>query len=250
VQRARTVTNTATKNFFDEWSIYDQILAHNCMHHDDIFRDVQHLLADRYATQPFSLLDLGCGSARRLAQALKGRSVSRYVGYDLSNVALAHASRNLAGLNFQTELHQGDLLDGVRTGAETFDVIFSSFALHHLSSAQKNEFFQTARERLNEGGILLLIDTMRDDGEERAVYLDRYCAWLRSRCQILAPEALDFLCEHIRNNDFPETIMDFGVMASKAGFCPPIEINRFRWHHTLCFDRANKESNATQPGGK
>jgi SAM-dependent methyltransferase len=243
------VTNTTTENFFDQWSIYDQILAHNYMHHDDIFRDVQHLLADRYATQPFSLLDLGCGSARHLAQALQGRSVSRYVGYDLSDVALAHAARNLAGLGCPADLHQGDLLDGVRTGAETFDLVFTSFALHHLSSAQKAEFFQSAHERLNDGGILLLIDTMRDDGEERAIYLDRYCDWLRSRCKTLSPEALDFLCEHIRNNDFPETIMDFGAMVTKAGFCEPIEINRFRWHHTLRSNRANGESNATQPNG-
>jgi len=243
------VTNTTTENFFDQWSIYDQILAHNYMHHDDIFRDVQHLLADRYATEPFSLLDLGCGSARHLAQALQGRSVSRYVGYDLSDVALAHAARNLAGLGCPADLHQGDLLDGVRTGAETFDLVFTSFALHHLSSAQKAEFFQSAHERLNDGGILLLIDTMRDDGEERAIYLDRYCDWLRSRCKTLSPEALDFLCEHIRNNDFPETITDFGAMATKAGFCEPIEINRFRWHHTLRSNRANGESNATQPNG-
>jgi SAM-dependent methyltransferase len=244
------VTNTATKNFFDEWSIYDQILAHNYMHHEDIFHDVESFLADRYGNSAFSLLDLGCGSAYHVTRSLRGRSVSSYIGYDLSDVALTHAARNLAVLACPIELRRGDLLDGIRTSGENFDVIFSSFALHHLSAAQKNEFFQTARERLNEGGILLLIDTMRDHGEERAIYLDRYCAWLRSRCQILSPEALDFLCEHIRNNDFPETIMDFGVMASKAGFCPPIEINRFRWHHTLCFDRANDESNATQPGGK
>jgi SAM-dependent methyltransferase len=243
------VTNTTTENFFDQWSIYDQILAHNYMHHDDIFRDVQHLLADRYATQPFCLLDLGCGSARHLAQALQGRSVSRYVGYDLSDVALAHAARNLAGLGCPVDLFRGDLLDGVRMSGARFDVIFSSFALHHLSSAQKAEFFQSAHERLNDGGILLLIDTMRDDGEERAIYLDRYCDWLRSRCKTLSPEALDFLCEHIRNNDFPETLMDFGAMATKAGFCEPIEINRFRWHHTLRFNRANGESNATQPNG-
>jgi SAM-dependent methyltransferase len=245
VQSGSTVTNAATINFFDEWAIYDQILAHNYMHHDDIFRDVQRLLADRYASQPFSLLDVGCGSARHLAKALQGGSVRRYVGYDLSEVALTYAARNLAVLGCPANLHQSDLLEGVRTDAETFDVVFSSFALHHLLAAQKTEFCQSAHERLNDGGILLLIDTMRDDGEERAIYLDRYCSWLRSRCKTLSTDALDFLCEHIRNNDFPETLMDFGAMATKAGFCPPIEINRFRWHHTLCFDRANNESNAT-----
>jgi len=236
------VTNTATENFFDEWTIYEQILARNYMHHDDIFREVERFLADRYGNSSFSLLDLGCGSARHVALALQGRSVSLYVGYDLSDVALAHAARNLAVLKFPVDLFRGDLLDGVRTGGETFDVIFSSFALHHLSSVQKAEFFQSAHERLDDCGVLLLIDTMRDDGEERANYLDRYCSWLRSRCKTLSTEALDFLCEHIRNNDFPETIMDLGAMASKAGFCQPIELNRFRWHHSWVFKKRHAQN--------
>jgi SAM-dependent methyltransferase len=244
------VTTTATENFFDEWSIYDQILACNYMHHDDIFSGVERFLADRYGKSPFSLLDLGCGSARHVALALQGRPVSLYVGYDLSDVALSHAARNLAVLKCPVNLFRGDLLDGVRTSGETFDLIFSSFALHHLSSAQKAEFFQWAYQRINDNGVLLLIDTMRDDGEERAIYLDRYCAWLRSRCETLSPDALDFLCEHIRDNDFPETVIDFSAMATKSGFCPPMEINRFRWHHTLCFGKANDEPNAAQPSGK
>ena len=241
MQRARTVTNAPTRNFFDEWAIYDQILAHNYMHHDDIFRDVERFLADRFGNLRFSLLDLGCGSAYHLIRALRGRSVSRYVGYDLSDVALEHAASNLADLACLKELRRRDLLDAVRTGGEIFDVIFSSFALHHLSSVQKTEFFQSAHERLSVGGVLLLIDTMRDDGEERAVYLDRYCSWLRSRCKTLSTDALDFLCEHIRNNDFPETITDFGAIAIKAGFCEPIEINRFRWHHTWYFNTATSD---------
>jgi SAM-dependent methyltransferase len=92
------VTKTVANNFFDEWSIYDQVLDHNYMYHDEIYGDVRRILADRYETRPFMLLDLGCGSARHLARALQGRPVSRYVGYDLSDVALAHARRNLTGL--------------------------------------------------------------------------------------------------------------------------------------------------------
>lgn len=131
----------AANDFFDEWSVYDQVLDHNCMHHDEIYRDVQRLLADRYATQPFTLLDLGCGSARHLAHALKGRSISRYFGYDLSDVAVAHARQNLALLGCPVELRQGDLLEGLRASGEKFDVVLTSFALHHLASAEKELFF-------------------------------------------------------------------------------------------------------------
>src|SRR5688572_10609704 len=159
-------------NFFDEWSIYDQVLDHNYMHHDEIYRDIERILADRYEKQPFALLDLGCGSARHLARALKGRSVSRYVGYDLADVALAHAARNLTGLGCAFELRQGDLLEGARAAGEKFDVVFTSFALHHLAAAEKSTFFQSAYRQLNEEGMLLLIDTARDAGEDREIYLD------------------------------------------------------------------------------
>jgi SAM-dependent methyltransferase len=224
-------------DFFDEWSVYDQVLDHNYMHHDDIYRDVQSFFAERYAAQPFALLDLGCGSARHLARALKGRAVSRYVGYDLSDVALAHAPGNLSVLGCPFELHQGDLLNGLRMTSETVDVVFTSFALHHLATADKEIFFKSAYERLRKDGILLLIDTMREEGEERPVYLDRYCAWLRSNCERLSAAALDFLCAHIRGNDFPETTARLSAMAIRAGFGQPVELDRFRWHHTWCLNR-------------
>ncbi len=225
-------------NFFDEWSVYDQVLDHNYMHHDEIYRDVQRFFADRFDHRPLTLLDLGCGSARHLAQALKGRSISRYVGYDLSDVALAHAAQNLASLDCPVELCQGDLLEGLRASGEKFDVIFISFALHHLASAEKQLFFSSAQERLKGDGILLLIDTMREDGEERPVYLDRYCAWLRSTCETLSPPALDLLCDHIRGNDYPETTATLRAMAARSGFGRGMEISGIGWHHAWCFDRA------------
>jgi ubiquinone/menaquinone biosynthesis C-methylase UbiE len=208
------------------------------MHHDEIYRDVQRFLADRYGHQPFALLDLGCGSARHLARALEGRSVSRYVGYDLADTALAEAARNLAGFDCQVELNKGDLLSGLRANGEKFDVVFTSFALHHLASSEKSVFFQSAYRRLNEDGVLLFIDTMRDDDEARGLYLDRYCAWLRSKCETLSVEALDLLCAHIRNSDFPETTTVVQAMATDAGFSRHVEMNRFGWHHTWCFHRA------------
>ena len=234
------MTKTVVDNFFDEWSIYDQVLDHNYMYHDEIYGDVRRILADRYETRPFVLLDLGCGSARHLARASQGRSVSRYVGYDLSDVALAHARRNLTGLGCPVELHRGDLLESLRIGGEKFDVVLTSFALHHLAAAQKSTFFQLGYSRLNQDGILLLIDTVRDDGEDGKLYLDRYCAWLRSEFKTLSPDALDLLCDHIRSNDFPETLAALDAMATRAGFSTHVEINRFRWHHTCLFARSGR----------
>jgi SAM-dependent methyltransferase len=229
----------SASELFDEWSNYDQVLDHNYMFHDEMFRDVQRLLADHYGSRSFTVLDLGCGSARHLGQALRGCSVSRYVGYDLSDVALAHAAPNLSGLGCPVDLHQGDLLKGLKASGETFDLIFSSFALHHLVSADKAVFLQVAYQKLNDNGMLILIDVMREEDEDLGVYLDRYCGWLRSDWKTLSPEALDAFCDHIRNNDFAETASKLHVMATDAGFSRCHEINRFRWHHTWCFEKSH-----------
>ncbi len=106
------MTKTSARELFDEWSVYDQVLDHNYMFHDAIYHDVQRFLADHYDKRLFTILDLGCGSARHLGRVLQGCSVGRYIGYDLSDVALAHATRNLAGLGCPIELYQGDLLEG------------------------------------------------------------------------------------------------------------------------------------------
>lgn len=231
------MTKAVGRDFFDEWSIYDQVLDHDYMFHDEIYRDVQRLLTDHYDKRRFTILDLGCGSARHLGRALQGCWVGRYVGYDLSDVALTHAACNLAGLGCPVELTQGDLLEGLKTGDERFDLIFSSFALHHLVPADKAIFFQLAYRKLDENGMLLLIDVMREENEDLRVYLDRYCGWLRSEWKTLSVEALEALCDHIRNNDFAETASGLRAMATDAGFTRCSQINRIRWHHTWRFEK-------------
>lgn len=231
------MTKAVGRDFFDEWSIYDHVLDHNYMFHDEIYRDVQRLLTDHFGKRRLTLLDLGCGSARHLGRALQGCSVDRYLSYDLSDVALAHAARNLAGLGCPVELNQGDLLEGLTASEERFDLIFSSFALHHLVSSDKAVFFQLAYHKLNENGMLLLIDVMREEDEDPRVYLDRYCDWLRSEWKTLSVEALEALCDHIRNNDFAETASGLRAMATDAGFTRCSQINRIRWHHTWRFEK-------------
>src|SRR4051812_46447467 len=94
---SRPMNGDAAK-FFDEWSIYEQVLERDYMFHDEIYRGVARLLADYFSARPFSVLDLGCGSARHFSHALAGRSLAGYTGYDLSAAPLSHARRNLAAL--------------------------------------------------------------------------------------------------------------------------------------------------------
>ena len=223
---------------FDTWTLYDQVLDHNYMFHGELYRDVRAFIIQRYGDRSFTLLDLGCGSARHMAAALKESSISHYIGYDLSPLALAHAKSNLDILNCPVELHQQDLLNGINETQDKFDIIFSSFALHHLSSVDKRSFFQAAFQKLKTHGCFLLIDVMRNEDEELTLYLQRYCDWLKRKWNIIPMKGLDMICEHIQDNDLPETTADLFAMAKQAEFQINAEIAHYRWHHFMYFEKS------------
>lgn len=220
----------AVKQFFDTWSIYDEVLERNYMFHAEMFAEVSRIIAGRFAQRPFSILDLGCGSARHIAQALHATAVRRYVGLDLSSAALAHAGKNLESLNCETQLRQTDLLAGLENETGEFDLVVSSYAAHHLSTPDKQLLFQRVRRRLTKNGIFLLIDVARDETEETAVYLDRYCDWIQSSWMVIPPAARELVFEHIRKNDFPETSATHHAMAARAGFAEGRDKCQFLWH--------------------
>lgn len=228
------------KHFFDAWSVYNRVLDHNYMFHDEIYGRVRDLVERRFGARPFAMLDLGCGSARHLGPALEGLNVARYTGYDLSDVALAHAAENLAALDGRVDLRRGDFLDGLRATDEPVDLVFCSFALHHLDAADKAAFFEAARRALRPDGLLLLIDTTREEDEDRDRYLDRYCAWLSSWAAIPAGDR-EAICEHVRGNDFPEKVSTLAAMAARAGLGRSAEVGRFGWHRVLAFEPSTIE---------
>jgi len=84
---------TEVREFFNAWAIYRKVLANNYMHHREIYQAVTELLAEQWETRPFKLLDLGCGDASFLAQALQGRAIQHYTGFDLSDPALRACCR-------------------------------------------------------------------------------------------------------------------------------------------------------------
>lgn len=222
--------------FCDTWSIYDRLLDHNSMFHNELFDDIEEILTHRFGARPFSILELGCGSARHTAVALADRCVSRYVGYDLSEIALAHARENLARLGCPLDLRLGDLLAGVASLDDRYDVILSSFAIHHLAAEDKRRFFHEAAKHLNPGGMFLLIDPVPDESEDRATYLDRYCRWIQSDWRLPTEAAYATVIAHVRDFDFPETASTLTELAAEAGLVRSWEGRQFRWHRSFGFE--------------
>lgn len=223
----------AEQNLFDRWSLYAKVVDANCMFHREIGDAVEAALRARFAGRPFALLDLGCGDAAQLAPRLSHFNVKRYLGVDLSQPALDLARKNLAALACPVDLQCGDLLESL--SGHPIDVIHASFSLHHLPTDRKAEFFRRAAARLAPGGLLLLIDVMREEDETLGLYHRRYCERLRSSWTALAPQERAEICAHIVANDFPEPYSTLATQAEAAGLRPVGAGAKFGWHRLVLF---------------
>lgn len=223
--------------FVDTWSVYDRIVAGNYMYHREIFTDVGRYLRARFGGHACSVCDLGCGNAAHLARALAGLTLRAYHGCDLSETALAQAQANISELGLEADLSCADLSDYLRECSDRFDLIFSSFALHHLRSEEKAEAFRQIARNLRPKGLFLLVDIVRDENEPLESYLQTYCDWIRSDWNGLSPEDTAAICEHVSGNDWAETAADLNRMAAASGLAVLEPVGKYRQHHILAFEK-------------
>lgn len=191
--------------FIDALSVYQKIVDANHMHHQELYRSLHSFLKHSFAKKP-SLLDLGCGDAGMMKAVLVEAEVGRYQGLDLSDVALDQAKINLEHLDIRSDFVCVDMLAYLKsTPIERFDVIFSGYALHHLDDVGKFEFISAAMGHLKPGGVLLIADVFREEGEVLGDYLDRFCSEIRFRWSGLSAEEIEHTEKHVRGFDQPGT---------------------------------------------
>jgi len=230
------MTKTIPDPFFDGWRSYQMIAAANCLFHREIATNLRQVLAARFDGAPFSFLDLGCGDAAALAPVFEGLALRRYKGVDLSETALTLAAKNLATLPCPAELARGDFFAALAREAGSFDVIYISYALHHLATEDKAEFFLRAARCLANSGMLLLVDVTREEGESLEAYYLRYCGWVHSSWVFDAP-VIEAACDHIIHNDLPEPVSLLNAQARAAGLGKARQVARYNWHRVLCYAR-------------
>jgi SAM-dependent methyltransferase len=226
-----------TAIFTRSWSLYDLLTEYNYMFHREIYADVKDLLAQRAEGRAYRLLDLGCGNARYLAPCLAQTPPATYEGVDLSPAALAEARTYLAGLPARVTLTHGDLLEMVESASATWDVIFTGFAIHHLSPDEKRRFFRAAGHRLSGQGCLILVDVLREEGQDRESYLAGYLKFMREIWTEVPPDQLEEACTHVRDHDYPECLSTLKQMAEDAGLTTCRLVGRHAQHHVLLFSR-------------
>lgn len=108
------------------------------------------------------VLDVGFGTGVLTSRLYeKG---CRIWGQDFSGNMLALAQAKMPG----AQLFQGDFAQGLHPvlGARRYDCVVSTYALHHLTDAQKPPFLRELLARLNPGGRLLIGDVAFRTREE------------------------------------------------------------------------------------
>jgi cyclopropane fatty-acyl-phospholipid synthase-like methyltransferase len=208
---------TAVADYFNGWERYQQVIKHNYMEHIEIDRVLHQYLAAR-ASNPFSILDLGCGDASFSARLLANLSPHTYTGVDLSVTALELASHNLAALKIPIALKQQELQAFLSSSTDRFDVILSSFSIHHLDSDRKQTYLAQVKQHLNPDGVLLLVDVFRQEGESRQEYIDRYSNNIYRDWIELNLEVQQSLIRHIVDSDYPEWESSINKWSIAAGF--------------------------------
>lgn len=210
--------------FFDEqWQVYQKFLQHDYLEHRLFYALLHAVLLTRF-DGPVRMLELGCGDASQTVRTFTEVTLARYVGFDLSAVALDLARINLASRCTDVELVPHDLLRGLRERRETFDVVLASYSLHHLHEAEKREALAQVDRLLRPQGVFVLIDIMRSPGETHAGFIARSLQHYRSRCPAFSERELELITQHITTADFPETAETLRAVAAGAGFARMAEL--------------------------
>lgn len=224
----------STALFQRSWDAYEAVVRGNWMQHREIEAVVTGWLDEVRPSGPLRLLDLGCGDAVCLRDWLRRRADVHYTGVDVAEAVLDHARRSLAGVA-RVRLVAAPMQEFVGSTPDSFDVIFTSYALHHLGTEAKRAFLREARARVAPGGALVLVDAFRRDHETRDEAVSAYVEMMRTAWKGLGAEHLALACEHVAAHDFPETAGRLAELAAEAGWGAPLSLAVHDRHRAMVF---------------
>jgi ubiquinone/menaquinone biosynthesis C-methylase UbiE len=188
--------------FDQSWNVYKKIVKADFMHHNLFMQLSAEEIRKIDSKNPISILDIGCGDASPFIPLLKIRPVASYTGYDLSEVAIAYSRKNLELTGITYELKTGNMTELIHTEPQTFDLIYSSFVIHHLSDEAKTNFFSAIAKKLKPRGKFIYIDVFRTNEISVDQYRREYAEIINNWSE-LDQEEKNLVINHISQFDFP-----------------------------------------------
>jgi SAM-dependent methyltransferase len=163
-------------------------------HRVDALEVLCELLPDRVDR----VLDLGTGDGITLALVLAARSEATGVGLDFGDEMLRRAREQFAG-DARVVIDHHDLQEPLPSRLGSFDVVVSSFAIHHCAPERQRALYGEVFEMLRPGGVFVNaehvasptpelheeflvaigVDPAEDDPSNQLVAVDLHLEWLR-----------------------------------------------------------------------
>jgi hypothetical protein len=209
------VDEAALEQFQQQWATYQKVVDADCLAHKETAK-ILHDTLDQVFAKPFSFLDIACGDASEMRDALASTTVRHYHGIDLSEPALELAAANLKDMPFEVELDHRDFIEALMSRAEAADASWCSLSIHHLPTDEKLRLFRALREATRT--LLMIYEPTLKEGETRDAYLGRFRRVNRPAWTMLTPEEWAQVDHHVTTCDLPETATTWLDLSREAGF--------------------------------
>ena len=118
----------------------------------------------------------------------------------------------------EIELIADNMSTAIPNLSTSVDVIFTSYAVHHLSLQDKIDFIQKCQNQLNPNGVLLMIDGILKQNQSREEWLDALQNRMAETNSDIIPDEIASCMEHPRQDDYPESLETFQNIATQQSW--------------------------------
>lgn len=219
--------------------MYQNIIQQNYMFHREISEATRAEMSVIKPESRLCILDMGCGDASMTLPMLEPDRVLTYIGCDLSQPALDIARKQLEMQKIPHQLICDDMLQVASEQPDaSIDIVFSSYAIHHLNAIDKKRLIADIGRILTPGGCFVLIDIFREPTEDRATYMRNYLGVVQETWINLSAESRDLVINHATEYDFPEHSVFYETQCSAQGFSAGQNLAKHTWHEAWLYPKS------------
>lgn len=210
--------NSASVYFNENWYRYQSTIKNNTLYHREMMTALGQFLTKTMGSRAFSFVDMGCGDSSTIATVLANSSIETYIGIDEAHDVLKMAAISLAPLKAKKTFIADNMTSAILHIQNPVDIIFTSYAAHHLSLQDKFNFIENCKQHLKPQGFLLMIDGILKPHQTRDEWLDALQKRMESTLLDVSKEDIEARMEHPRKDDFPESIETFAHIAEQQSW--------------------------------
>ncbi len=165
-----------------------------------------------------SILEIGCGTGNLSVLLSKEFPSANLHVLDLSGESLDVCRTRLQGHSQVQTLHRD--IRQAEFPAQSFDLVISSIAIHHLNSAEKRDLFARCYEWLTPSGVFAFADQFR--GSTPEIYARHIDHWKQASLAAGSSEdEFEMWMQHQREHDHHDTLVEQLAWLAEAGFSKP-----------------------------